>query len=121
MKNYYLKLFSSLIALGLFASGLIYYALHRPAELSTDLLSIDGLWYNQDKTLFTGNFVSHTFEGKLFSAGSIKNGMMNGLFTKYYDNGTKESECNYKDDFLIGACIEYDEKGNIEPAEKKKN
>ncbi|TFF33737.1 toxin-antitoxin system YwqK family antitoxin [Mucilaginibacter psychrotolerans] len=121
MRNYYLKLFSSLIALGLVILGLVYYTLKQPVELSTDLLFIDGLWYKQDKTLFTGSFVSHTFEGKLYSTGSIKNGMMDGLLTTYYDNGSKESECNFVNDTIVGDCIEYDGHGKIKASKTNKN
>ncbi len=71
-----------------------------------DLEEKDGLFYEQgSKTPYTGQCVTTFPSGKLGMGGSIKNGLRDGEWIWFYENGNKKRYCVYKDGLKDGASI----------------
>src|SRR3989304_1940380 len=96
MKNF--ALFICLfIQIGAFAQQKVNYS---------DLEERDGLFYEQgSKTPFTGQCVTTFPSGKLGMGGSIKNGLRDGEWLWFYENGNKKRYCVYKAGIKDGASI----------------
>ncbi len=71
-----------------------------------DLEERDGIFYEIDsKTPFTGQCVTTFPSGKLGMGGSIKNGLRDGEWIWFYENGNKKRYCVYKAGVKDGASI----------------
>ncbi len=66
----------------------------------------NGLFYEiNSKILFTGQCVTTYPSGKLGMGGSIKNGLRDGEWIWFYENGNKKRYCVYKEGIKDGASI----------------
>lgn len=71
-----------------------------------DLEEKDGLFYEQgSKIPYTGQCVTTFPSGKLGMGGSIKNGLRDGEWIWFYENGNKKRYCVYKAGLKDGASI----------------
>ena len=92
-----LFIFSLLLSIGTFAQQKINY---------DDLEEREGLFYEQgSKTAYTGQCVTTYPSGKLGMGGNIKNGLRDGEWLWFYENGNKKRYCVYKDGVKNGASI----------------
>ena len=58
------------------------------------------------------NYIDEEKNAKKLFVGEIKNGIKNGLWTRYWDNGNKKEEGLYKDSFKEGLWIEWFKTGD---------
>ncbi|MFL2998379.1 MAG: toxin-antitoxin system YwqK family antitoxin [Candidatus Neomarinimicrobiota bacterium] len=58
------------------------------------------------------NYIDEEENAKKLFVGEIKNGIKNGLWTHYWDNGNKKEEGLYKDSFKEGLWIEWFKTGD---------
>ena len=58
------------------------------------------------------NYVDEEKKAKKLFVGEIKNGIKNGLWTRYWYNGNKKAEGLYKDSFKEGLWIEWFKNGD---------
>lgn len=71
-----------------------------------DLEERDGLFYEKgSKTPYTGQCVTTFPTGQLGMGGAIKNGLRDGEWLWFYENGNKKRYCVYKDGLKQGASI----------------
>lgn len=71
-----------------------------------DLEERDGLFYEPgSKTPYTGQCVTTYPSGKLGMGGNIKNGLRDGEWLWFYENGNKKRYCMYKDGMKDGPSI----------------
>jgi len=72
----------------------------------SDLEERDGLFYEIDsKTPYTGQCVTTFPSGKLGMGGTIKNGLRDGEWIWFYENGNKKRYCVYKKGVKDGSSI----------------
>jgi len=77
-----------------------------------DLEEINGLFYEQDsKTPFTGKCITTFPNGKLGMGGYIKDGLRDGEWIWFYENGNKKRYCVYKNGLKHGPSIFYYKNG----------
>ena len=73
-----------------------------------DLVKRNGLYYKKFTTVpFTG-------EESGIESGSLKNGMKNGEFVRFYENGQLQSKGNYKDGKPDGLWEFFNKDGSID-------
>ena len=58
------------------------------------------------------NYIDEEKNAKKLFVGEIKNGIKNGLWTRYWYNGNKKAEGLYKDSFKEGLWIEWFKNGD---------
>ena len=58
------------------------------------------------------NYIDEEKNAKKLFVGEIKNGIKNGLWTRYWFNGNKKAEGLYKDSFKEGLWIEWFKNGD---------
>lgn len=77
-----------------------------------DLEEINGLFYEQNsKTPFTGKCITTFPSGKLGFGGNIKDGLRDGEWIWFYENGNKKRYCLYKNGIKDGPSIFYYKNG----------
>ena len=77
-----------------------------------DLEERNGLFYEIDNnTPFTGKCVTTYPSGKLGMGGFIKDGLRDGEWIWFYENGNKKRYCMYKNGVKDGASIFYYKNG----------
>ncbi len=77
-----------------------------------DLEERNGLFYEQDsKTPFTGKCVTTFPSGKLGLGGNVKDGLRDGEWIWFYENGNKKRYCSYKNGIKDGPSIFYYKNG----------
>ncbi|MGQ9847496.1 MAG: toxin-antitoxin system YwqK family antitoxin [Bacteroidales bacterium] len=77
-----------------------------------DLEEINGVFYLKDsKTPFTGKCITTFPNGKLGMGGYIKNGLRDGEWIWFYENGNKKRFCVYKNGVKHGTSIFYYKNG----------
>ena len=74
-------------------------------------------YYTLDNKPYTGSHTSYYNNDKVCTTGSCKDGLREGLWTTYYNNGlkidVKQSEYTYKNGICNGMFKKYDTDGNI--------
>ena len=74
----------------------------------------DGVWYLKNSTIpYSGKFIDYFLNGKIQGTGTLKDGVVNGTRTIYYENGNKEFFRNYINGIANGYSEEYFPGGNI--------
>jgi antitoxin component YwqK of YwqJK toxin-antitoxin module len=74
----------------------------------------DGVWYLKGSTThYNGKFIDYFMNGKLEGEGTLKDGVVNGIRTVYYQNGNKDHYRNYVNGVAEGYSEEYFINGNI--------
>jgi tetratricopeptide (TPR) repeat protein len=82
----------------------------------------DGEWYLKNSTSpYNGRFVDYFLNGKIQGEGTLKNGVMDGLRTVYYQNGQKNFFRNYKSGIADGYSEDYFQNGAIQQKGSFKN
>lgn len=77
-----------------------------------ELEQINGIFYeNNSKTPFTGKCITTFPNGKLGMGGYIKNGLRDGEWIWFYENGNKKRYCTYKNGIKHGISIFYYKNG----------
>ena len=94
------------------------------------LVTRDGLHYRFDNDeLYTGPVINiyknginqdSWFDGKK-NKGYIKEGLFDGPFKSYYENGQIQVEVNFKDGVYEGFCFVYWKNGNVQIVSKYEN
>jgi antitoxin component YwqK of YwqJK toxin-antitoxin module len=82
-----------------------------------NLIEKNGTFYNyMNDNLITGklyfNYIIDDSSKSKFLVGELKDGIKNGLWTRYWNNGNKKKEGIYKDSFKVGLWVEWSKKGN---------
>lgn len=77
----------------------------------------DGLYYKKDM-LFTGSNVEYYDNGKILLEQSIKNGLVDGKMTLYYQNGNTQEIREYSEGKKNGTWMNWNEAGlkQLKPA-----
>jgi len=75
----------------------------------------DGRWYlkNSEKP-YSGKFIDYFLSGKIAGEGTLKDGLVNGTRTLYYQNGNKEHFRNYIDGIANGYSEQYFQNGKLQ-------
>lgn len=91
----------------------------RPEEIkkipTTKLMdNKDGAWYLKNSANpYNGKFIDYFLNGRIEGEGIMKNGVVNGLRTIYYENGNKDFFRNYDNGIANGYSEEYFINGKI--------
>lgn len=82
-------------------------------------------YYTLDNKPYTGKHTSYYFNDKVCEIGSCKNGLRDGLWKSFYNNGLREdaihSEVNYKNGEQEGSFKYYNTEGKIQMEGAKAN
>lgn len=82
-------------------------------------------YYTLDNKPYTGKHTSYYFNDKVCETGSCKNGLRDGLWKSFYNNGLREdaihSEVNYKNGEQEGSFKYYNTEGKIQMEGAKAN
>jgi len=74
----------------------------------------EGRWYlKNSETPYSGKFIDYFLNGKIQGEGTLKDGVVNGTRTLYYQNGNKEHFRNYVDGIANGYSEEYFQNGKL--------
>ena len=77
------------------------------SEYISDLVKRDGVYFKKfSEVPFTGNITG-------IEQGSFKNGKMEGVWVRYFDNGQLWDKGNWKNGKKEGACVAYYENGQL--------
>jgi antitoxin component YwqK of YwqJK toxin-antitoxin module len=99
----FILIFVSLLPTYIFAQKIVKY---------DDLEERNGLFYEQgNNTPFTGKCITTFPSGKLGMGGNIKDGLRDGEWIWFYENGNKKRYCVYKSGAKDGASIFYFKSG----------
>ncbi|MDB5140281.1 MAG: repeat-containing protein [Mucilaginibacter sp.] len=91
----------------------------RPSEIksipTTKLMDRkNGVWYLKDATKpYSGRFIDYFLNGKIEGEGTLKDGVINGMHTVYYENGNKIYFRNYVNGIANGYSEEYFNNGDL--------
>jgi antitoxin component YwqK of YwqJK toxin-antitoxin module len=72
----------------------------------------DGVLYFHGNA-YSGPFIDYYYSGRKQEEGTLRNGIITGLYTIYYQNGKLSVELNYKDGIENGLEKEYYEDGSL--------
>jgi antitoxin component YwqK of YwqJK toxin-antitoxin module len=74
----------------------------------------DGKWYLNDSAVpYSGPFIDYYYNGKKQGEGMFKDGLLEGLYTGYYQDGTTSYCTNYAKGVENGESKEYFQNGKI--------
>lgn len=91
-----------------------------PGTLSMD--HKDGRWYlKKSQKPYSGKFIDYFLNGKIEGEGTLKDGLVNGTRTLYYQNGNKDYFRNYIDGIANGYSEEYFQNGKLKQKGSFKN
>ena len=78
------------------------------SEILDDLVYREGIWYK--------NFIDVPFSGKITgqTQGTLKNGLQEGAWVWYWDNGQLWSKGNFKGGKKDGVWVHYNEDGTVD-------
>ena len=82
-----------------------------------NLIEKNGTFYNyMNDNLLTGklyfNYTLDDYSKSKLLVGELKEGIKNGLWTRYWNNGNKKAEGLYKDSFKEGIWVEWYKNGD---------
>lgn len=91
----------------------------RPAEIrkiptTRTMERKEGIWYlKNSSTPYSGKFIDYFLNGRIEGDGTLKNGVVNGTRTVYYENGNKDYFSNYINGIEDGYSEEYFPDGKL--------
>jgi TonB family protein len=96
-----------------FKNGCIYNILQSTEDLSL-LLTFSGNISNGNGSVLINRLDSTTLTFKPYIEFNHKNGLRNGTFIKYFENGSISAKGSYKNNYLDGTFTFYKKNGNVE-------